>query len=248
MAIFSAASRPSGELVIRKHGQVVKAPLAWRLRNWLTWRFISGWLAVMLAKSLTRLTALLGARMVSITSELAIQVRRFYDDAEREYYVHLVRAGRRDEAEAYAASRTYIEDYGVVSYRVVTDAFVAYLVDDMDNASGGADISLFNYHGIGTTNTAEAAGDTALAAESTTALNPDNTRATGTRSQPASNQFRSSGTLTADASIAAVEHGLFTQAATGGGTLADRSVYSVVNIASGENITTQYTITFNSGG
>lgn len=248
MAIFSAASRPSGELVIRKHGQVVKAPLAWRLRNWLTWRFISGWLAVMLAKSLTRLTALMGARMVSITSELAIQVRRFYDDAEREYYVYLVRAGRHDEAEAYAASRTYIEDYGVVSHRVVTDAFVAYVVDDMDNASGGADISLFNYHGIGTTNTAEAAGDTALAAESTTALNPDSTRATGTRSQPASNQYRSSGTLTADASIAAVEHGLFTTSGTGTGTLADRSVYSVVNIASGETITTQHTMTFNSGG
>lgn len=138
-------------------------------------------------------------------------------------------------------------EYGVVGYRVVTTAGVNYIVDDFDNASGGADVSLFNYHGVGTGNTAEAIGDTALVTESTTALNPDSTRATGTRSQPAANQFRSTGTLTFDASAAIVEHGVFTQAATGGGTLLDRTVFSAVNMASGESLQCEYTITFTAG-
>lgn len=138
-------------------------------------------------------------------------------------------------------------DYGVVSYRVVTNAGVAYIVDDFDAATGSADVTNFKYHGIGTTNTAEAAGDTALAAESTTALNPDSTRATGTGSQPSANIYQSVGTLTADASIAVVEHGIFTQAATGGGTLLDRSVFSTINLASGDSIQTTYAITFTAG-
>lgn len=138
-------------------------------------------------------------------------------------------------------------DYGTVCYRVVTDAGVAYMVDDFDNASGSADISLFNYHGCGTGTNSEAAGDTALQTESTTALNPDSTRGTGTRSQPAANQYRSTGTLTFDASAAVTEHGLLNQAATGGGTLLDRSVFSAVNVVSGESIQFQYTLTLTSG-
>lgn len=136
--------------------------------------------------------------------------------------------------------------YGVVSRRLVTDAGVAYIVDDWD---GGANtIDLFNYHGVGTGTTAEAAGDTALVTESTTALNPDSTRATGTKTQPAANQMRTTGTVTFDASAAITEHGIFTQAATGGGTLLDRSVFSAINVASGDSIQIQYTLTLSSGG
>lgn len=138
-------------------------------------------------------------------------------------------------------------DYGTVCYRVVTDAGVAYFVDDLDNGAGSADVSNFNYHGCGTGTNAEDAGDTALQTESTTALNPDSTRATGTRSQPAANQYRSTGTLTFDAGAAVTEHGLFTQAATGGGTLLDRSVFSAVNVSSGESIQFQYTLSLTSG-
>lgn len=154
----------------------------------------------------------------TITSELALRVRK--------------------------ASGEWI-DYGVVSYRVVTDAGVAFLVADWN--ANGQDISTMNFHGIGTGATAEAAGDTALVTESTTALNPDSTRATGTRSQPAANQYRTVGTLTADASIACTEHGIFSQAATGGGTLWDRSVFSTVNLASGDSLQSTYTCTVNSG-
>lgn len=138
------------------------------------------------------------------------------------------------------------EDYGVVGYRVITDAGVAYLVDDWDG--GGSDINLLDFHGCGTGTTAEAAGQTALITESTTALNPDSTRATGTNSQPAANQLQSVGTLTFDASAAVTEHGIFSQAATGGGTLWDRTVFSAINVAAGDSIQFTYTCTVSSGG
>jgi hypothetical protein len=125
-------------------------------------------------------------------------------------------------------------DYGTVCYRVVTDAGVAFIVDDMDNST--TDITTLNYHGVGTGGTAESAAQTALVTESTTALNPDNTRATGTKTQPSANILRSVGTVTFDASAAITEHGIFSQAATGGGTLLDRSLFSAINVASADSI------------
>lgn len=137
-------------------------------------------------------------------------------------------------------------DYGVVGRRVVTDAGVAFLVDDWDN--NGQDQTTMNFHGIGTGTNAEAVGDTALQTESTTALNPDNTRATGTRSQPAANQYRTVGTLTADAAIVNTEHGIFSASATGTGTLWDRTVYSAINLANLDSLQATYTATITSGG
>jgi len=139
-------------------------------------------------------------------------------------------------------------DYGVVSRRVITDTGVAFLVDDWDNS--GTDFSNMNFHGLGTGVGAEAVGNTALGTESTTALNPNNTRATGTRSQPAANQYRTVGTLTYDADAAITEHGILDQAATGGGTLWDRSVFAAINVvgANGDSVQTTYTCTVSSGG
>ncbi len=125
-------------------------------------------------------------------------------------------------------------DYGTVCYRVVTDAGVAFIVDDMDNSA--TDITTLNYHGVGTGVTAEAAAQTALVTESTTVLNPDSTRATGTKSQPSANILRSVGTLTFDGSAAITEHGIFSQAATGGGTLLDRSLFAAINVAAADSI------------
>lgn len=139
-----------------------------------------------------------------------------------------------------------IEHLGLLSTKVITDAGVAFLVDDWDN--NGADISTMNFHGCGTGTNAEAAGDTALQTESTTVLNPDSTRATGTRSQPAANQYRSVGTVTFDGSAAITEHGILSQAATGGGSLWDRSVFSAINVANGDSIQFTYTCTVSSGG
>src|SRR5687768_17550971 len=68
-------------------------------------------------------------------------------------------------------------DHGVVSRRVVTTVGAGAIVDAFQNSF---ELENFNYHGCGTGGTAEAVGDTALVTESTTALNPDSTRATGT--------------------------------------------------------------------
>lgn len=136
-------------------------------------------------------------------------------------------------------------DYGVVSRRVITNAGVAFIVDAWDNT---VELENMKYHGCGTGTTAENVADTTLVTESTTALNPDSTRATGTQSQPAANQLRSSGTVTFDGSAAITEHGLFSQAATGGGVLFDRSVFSAINVAASDSISFEYTVSFVSGG
>lgn len=139
-----------------------------------------------------------------------------------------------------------VVDYGVISRRLITDTGVAFFVDDWDNDA--VDITNLHFHGCGTGTNAEAAGDSALQTESTTALNPDSTRATGTESQPAANQLRTVGTLTFDAGAAVTEHGIFSQAATGGGTLWDRSVFSAINVVSGDSIQFTYTCTLTAGG
>jgi len=139
-----------------------------------------------------------------------------------------------------------VEHLGLISTKVVTNAAVAYIVDDWD---GGANtIDLFNFHGVGTGGTAEAVGDTALVTESTTVLNPDSTRATGTKSQPSANIARSVGVVTFDGAAAITEHGIFTQAATGGGTLLDRSLFAAINVVSLDSIQFTYDLTFSAGG
>jgi hypothetical protein len=138
---------------------------------------------------------------------------------------------------------------GLASLNLVTTAGVNYIVDAFIDSPSGNNVELFDFHGIGTTNTAEAIGDTALVAELTTQYNPDNTRATGTPSEGASaNIYRSVGTNTVDGASAIVEHGLFTQAATGGGTLLDRSVFSVINLGASDSLQSTYEATFAAGG
>lgn len=142
-------------------------------------------------------------------------------------------------------------DLGLASTRVVTTAGVRYICDDMNAGAGSADVSLFKFHGLGTGATAEAAADTALQTELTTQYNPDSTRATGSQASAtvsANATYTTVGTNTVDAAAAVTEHGILTQAATGGGTLLDRSVFSVVNLASGDSLQTTYVLTINSGG
>lgn len=135
--------------------------------------------------------------------------------------------------------------YGLASLRVVTNNGVGAIVDAFQNL---VELETFKYHGIGTGTTAEAAGDSALVTELTTQYNPDSTRATGTLTEAASNIFQTVATNNVDASVAITEHGVFTQAATGGGTLLDRSVFAAVNLASGDGLQTDYRLTFTAGG
>lgn len=129
------------------------------------------------------------------------------------------------------------EDKGIVSTKVVTTAFVNFLVDQLQSSTG--EIANFSYHAMGTTSTAEATGDTALGTQV-------ETRTNGTKTEGASaNIYRSVGTITATATRAIVEHGLFS--ASSGGTLMDRSVFSVINLASGDAIQFTYELTVPAG-
>ncbi|HLB04588.1 MAG TPA: hypothetical protein VJK66_06170 [Gaiellaceae bacterium] len=137
--------------------------------------------------------------------------------------------------------------YGLASLRVVTDSGVAFLVDAFQNL---VELENMRFHGFGTGTTAEAASQTALVTELTTQYPTDNTRPTGSQAEAAANIFRTVGTLDPDADVAITEHGIFSQAATGGGVLLDRSVFSVINLsgAGGDTLQATYDFTINSGG
>lgn len=127
-------------------------------------------------------------------------------------------------------------DLGVLSRRVVTTAGVAYIANAFINS---VEPENMNYHGSGTSATAEAIGDTVLVTEV-------DTRASGTQSSPAGGQYRTVATQTYAGARAIVEHGIFS--ASTSGTLLDRSVFAVINVGNGDQIQWTYTITFNSGG
>jgi hypothetical protein len=140
----------------------------------------------------------------------------------------------------------HIAHHGLISTALVTTAGVNYLRDDFAAGAGSADISTFKYHEAGTGTNAEAVGDTALQTPCTTVLNPDSTRAVGTQDNGTSKHYKSVGTLTFDGSAAVTEHGLFQAASTG--TLWDRSVFSAINVASGDSIQFTYDLTLSDGG
>lgn len=138
-------------------------------------------------------------------------------------------------------------DYGLVSCRVVTDTGVGFIVDAFQNLT---EVENMRYHGLGTGTTAEAASQTALITELTTQYSTSNTRPTGSLGEKSgdSKTYETSATITVSATVAATEHGIFSQAATGGGVMLDRSLFSVVNLASGESLQATYQLTFPSNG
>jgi hypothetical protein len=139
--------------------------------------------------------------------------------------------------------------YGLASHRLVTTAGVRFICDDFN--AGTTDVTNMKYHGLGTGGTAEAVGDTALVTEITTQYSTDNTRPTGTQASATVSTnatYTTVGTITVDATVAATEHGVLSQAATGGGTLLDRTLFSVINLASADSLQATYVLTINSGG
>lgn len=135
---------------------------------------------------------------------------------------------------------------GLASFRVVTTAGVNFIVDAFQNST---ELENLKYHGIGTGSTAEAAGDTALVTELTTEYT-GNVRATGSTTEGASaNIYRTVGTNTLDGNPAGAlrEHGIFDQAATGGGTLLDRTVFAAITLSSGDSLQSTYDHTQTAG-
>jgi hypothetical protein len=139
-----------------------------------------------------------------------------------------------------------VENYGLVSLRVVTDTGVAYVVDAFQNS---VEAENMKYHGFGTGTTAEAASQTALVTELTTEYSTNSTRPTGSQTEGATaNVYRTVATLTPDSAVAITEHGIFSQAATGGGVMFDRSVFSAINLnGTGDSLQIQYDGSFPSG-
>jgi hypothetical protein len=141
--------------------------------------------------------------------------------------------------------RELIEDHGVTSRKVITNAGVGFIVDAWQNL---LELETMKYHGLGTATTAEAATQTALTTEITTAYNPDNTRATGTTTENAANIFETVATNTVDGASVIEEHGLFSQAATGGGTMFDRSLTGTQTLGISDALQSTHRTTFTSGG
>lgn len=132
-----------------------------------------------------------------------------------------------------------VVDFGRVSFRVVTTAFVNYAVDQLQvETSTWGD---FKYHDSGVGTTAAAVGDTAI--ETT----DGESRATGSQTEGASaNIYRSVGTIAYTTSKAITEHGLFNDPAAG--TLLDRHVFSALNVSNGDSIQFTYELTVSAGG
>ena len=127
----------------------------------------------------------------------------------------------------------------IVKNKVVTTAFVNDIVDNLIAEVAAFGDYKFHDSGIGTT--AEAAADTGLV----TAWG--GARDTGTQIEGTStNIYKSVATTTYNATKAITEHGLFNAATAG--TLMDRTVFTAINVVSGDKIEFTFTITFSSGG
>jgi hypothetical protein len=138
-----------------------------------------------------------------------------------------------------------VEDFGIVSRRLITTAGVNYLVDAFQNT---VEMENLKFHSLGTGSTAEAIGDTTLVTELTTEYT-GNVRATGTTTEGASaNIYRTVATNTLDGTPGAAlrEHGI--HSASSAGTLWDRSVYGAITLSSGDGLETTYDMTASAGG
>jgi hypothetical protein len=117
-----------------------------------------------------------------------------------------------------------------------------FLATDMASGQASPRISSMNYHDSGTGTTAATSTDSGLQTQA-----GPTTRAAGTQSNPAANQYRSVGTISYTTSLAITEWGLFNQSAQGG-TMWDHRVFSAINVNSGDSIQFTYTLTINAGG
>ncbi len=132
-------------------------------------------------------------------------------------------------------------DYGHIGCHLVVTAGKAFVVDAWQNL---VELENMKFHGLGQGATAAAITDVALQSELTTQYIINSTRATGTTTEGASSVvYRTVATNTLDEPCAVTEWGLLSQAATGGGTLFDRQVFSAINFVANDTYTTTYDLT-----
>lgn len=131
-----------------------------------------------------------------------------------------------------------VVNYGVLGWRVVTNAFVNFMVDQLQTET--TEWGDFKYHDSGVGSTGENATDTDI--ETT----DGEARVEGTQTEGASaNIYRSVGTIAYTTTKAIVEHGLFSQST--GTTLMDRTVFSTINVENGDSIEFTYELTCSAG-
>jgi hypothetical protein len=128
--------------------------------------------------------------------------------------------------------------YGVVSYRVITTAFVDFVTDQLQTETSVFGDFKFHDSGVGTTT--PAIGDTDIQ------TTDGESRATGTQTESSHNVYVSVGTISYTTTKAITEHGLFN--ASTGSTLMDRSTFSAINVVSGDSIQFTYSLTISAGG
>lgn len=190
--------------------RVIRAPMAP-----LSWRIRNGLRRQYLFGRATNWLAKMWTRLTGIptlTSELKIRLQR--------------------------ADGTVV-DYGRVSFRVVTTAFVNFMVDQLQTET--SEWGDFKYHDSGVGTTGAAVGDTDI--ETT----DGESRATGNQGEGASaNIYQSVGTISYTTTKAITEHGLFSQ--TTGTTLLDRHTFTAINVVNGDSIQFTYELTVSAGG
>jgi hypothetical protein len=126
----------------------------------------------------------------------------------------------------------------VLDYRVVTNAFVAFVVDQLQTETSV--FGDFKYHDAGVGTTDPVAGDTGI--ETT----DGESRVAGTQTESSAPVYVSVGTISYTSTKAITEHGLFNDATTG--TLMDRSEFAAINVVSGDSIQFTYSLTLSAGG
>ena len=122
--------------------------------------------------------------------------------------------------------------------KVVTTAFVDFIVDQLQTETSA--FGDFKYHDSGTGTGDEAAANTALGTPCGDA------RDTGTQTETDHDTYKSVATHTYDEALAITEHGLFN--ASSDGTLMDRTKFAAINVVNGNQIEFTFEISFTAGG
>ena len=198
----------SGSLTARKISITDKAPISWRIAQWLRSDRISGLLGKWAADAISKIFGI-----VTMTGQLqAVRI-----DGE---------TGRRT-------------NYGIVSRRLVTTAFVEFMVDQLQ-----AETSVwgdFKFHDSGVGVTGAVVGNTDI--ETT----DGESRVAGSQIEGATAEiYKSVGTITYTTTKAITEHGLFSIIT--GGTLLDRHTFTAINVVNTDQIEFTYELTVNDGG
>jgi len=128
-------------------------------------------------------------------------------------------------------------NYGILGYRVVTTAFVNFVVDQLQAET--SEFGDFKFHDSGVGVTAANITDTDI--ETT----DGESRATGTQTEDDADDYQSVGTISYTTTKAITEHILASQAT--GGTAMDRTVFTAINVVNGDSIQFTYTINIPAG-